>query len=184
MTQEQYTEVVFGHQSLIYQYKVVGLPGLQADDYLESDNPLAPALGALMKPSRLGKVTQKYRSLVKMVRSGVDEARLTLLTNVVEQYLKLNGAEQTQFATLMDTPDGKEVEMVVSVYEQRGIEQGIERGVVRGKISSLLYLMEHKFGTVSDTVRANLGAITDTAELDRLLGNVLTAQSIEEMGLE
>lgn len=85
--------------------------------------------------------------------------------------------------------------MVVSVYEERGIEkgieqgraqgieEGIEQGVPLGKRSALLRLMERKFGTVEQAVRERLEAITEPEVLDRLLDHILTANSIEEMGL-
>ena len=47
-----------------------------------------------MKGSRLGRVAQKYESLRSMALSGIDPARLALLTNVVESYLTLDLIEQ------------------------------------------------------------------------------------------
>lgn len=157
----------------IVRYDIVGLPGLNADDYLGLSNPLAPAVSALMKPSRLGKVAQKFQSLLAMARSGVDEARLALLTNVVETYLKLDNAEQANFKALTATPEGKEIEMVVSVYEVRGIE--------KGKRETLLRLIELKFRSVQESIRVRLEAITDIDELDGLLDTIYNAQSIEEI---
>lgn len=169
-----------------------------AYDYLGIANPLAPAISALMKPSRLGKVAQKFQSLLALVRSGVDEARLTLLTNVVEKYLTLDDVERARFEALVATPEGKEVAMVVSVYEERGIEKGmaqgleqgiaqgiekgIEQGILRGECKTLLRQIERKFGPVSQDVRGRLEAIMDVEELDRLADSILTAQSLEEMG--
>ncbi len=118
-----------------------------------------------------------------------------LLTNVVEKYLKLDDEERASFEALMATPEGKEVKMVVSVYEERGIEkgikqdieqgiaQGVELGVARGKCSTLLRLMERKFGTIPDDVRTRMEAITDVEELDRLLDVILMAGTLEEIGL-
>ena len=90
LTRERYIEETFEEEIATFSYRAVGLPDLDADDYQNKDNPLAPALSALMRTSRLGKVAQKYESLRTMARSGLDEARLALLTNVVETYLPLN----------------------------------------------------------------------------------------------
>jgi hypothetical protein len=66
---------IWSHEVNVFTYNAVGLPDLSADDYQQTGNPLGPALGALMKTSRLGKVAQKYQALRAMAASRVDEAR-------------------------------------------------------------------------------------------------------------
>lgn len=176
MVREQFVERVFDQVVNVFTYNAVGLPDLNADDYLALDNPLAPALSALMKTSRLGKVAQKFQSLLAMVRSGVDEARLTLLTNMLETYLTLDEVEQETFKALVEAPEGKEVQMVVSVYE--------ERAALRAERKLLLRLMERKFGALPESIRAHMQAISDVEVLDQLADSILTAQSLEEMGFD
>ena len=62
------------------------------------ENPLGLALSALMKPSRLGRVIQGYRSLRALARAQLDEARLALLTNIIEIYLPLQAASEMNCA--------------------------------------------------------------------------------------
>src|ERR1051325_8714671 len=83
ITTEQHEERVFDQLVNLLIYQAVGLPDLQADDYLASANPLGPALSALMKTTQLGKVAQKYQSLRAMAKSRIDDARKALLTNIV-----------------------------------------------------------------------------------------------------
>ena len=112
---------------------------------------------------------------------------MVLLTNVVETYLKLNRRDKARFEKLLSKPENREVEMVISVYEERGIEkgkkQGIEIGTVQAERKTLILQMEHKFGSLLENVRASIQNIDNVEELDRLLRLVLTAQSLEEMGL-
>ena len=176
---EQYVDRVFDRNVNVFSYDVVALRDLDADDYLDLPNPLAPALSALMRPSKMGKVAQKFRSLLALARSGANDAQMVLLTNVVETYLKLNRRDTAKFEKLLSKPENREVEMVISVYEERGIEKGL----MRGERKTLILQMEHKFGTLSENVRASIQNIENIDELDRLLRLVLTAQSIEEMGL-
>lgn len=176
---EQYIDRVFDRNVNVFTYDVVALPDLDADDYLDLPNPLARALSALMRPSKMGKVAQKFRSLLALAKSEANEAQMVLLTNVVETYLKLNRRDTAKFEKLLSKPVNKEVEMVISIYEERGIEKGL----VRGERKSLILQMEHKFGTLSENVRTSIENIDNVDELDRLLRLVLTAQSIEEMGL-
>ena len=194
-----------------FTFYPVGLPDLSADDYLETGNPLAPALSALMKTSRLGRVAQKYRSLREMALARIDDARKALLTNVVETYLILDAEESAQFEQLLVLPGGEEVAEMISVYEQRGIErgieqgiergieqgiergieqgiergieQGIEQGIVRGKRQTLLRQMTVKFGELPAAVHEQLASLADSEELDRLADRVVRASSLAEMGL-
>jgi len=184
---ERLEERVFEREVNLFFYQAVGLPELEADDYQASDNPLAPALSALMKTSRLGKVAQKYQSVRAMARSSVDAARKALLINVIETYLTLDASEQSEFAALMISPEGKEVRAMVSVYEQRGIdkgiEQGIEQGILRGRREVLLRQMLRKFGNLPESARGYVETVNDAEEIDRLVDQILTAATIEEMNL-
>lgn len=69
---------------LTFEYNVVGLPDLGADDYRASDDPLALALGAVMKPSADGALAQKWEALVAIARSDLNDARKALLATIVE----------------------------------------------------------------------------------------------------
>jgi hypothetical protein len=195
LTPERHVESVFDYEVNVFSYQAVGLPDLNADDYQTIDNPLGPALSALMKTSRLGKVAQKYHSLRAMARSRIDEARKALLTNVIETYLTLEADEQVKFKELIAAPEGKEVSEMISIYEQRGIEkgieqgiekgieQGIEQGIVRGKRDSLLRQMRLKFGGLPDQARKHIESLVDMHELDRLTDRVLQASNLDEMQL-
>ena len=89
ITYETYVESLFGSDILTFTYAAVGLPELKAEDYLENDNLLAPALSALMQPLSFGRATQKLASLQQVISSGVDEARQVLLTNLIETYFEI-----------------------------------------------------------------------------------------------
>ncbi len=200
---ERHEERVFEELINTFTYRTVGLPDLSADEYLARESPLAPALGALMKPSRLGPVAQKYESLRKLAVARLDDARRAVLTNIVETYLALDPAEQSEFERLLAEPAAAEVREMISIYEQRGIEQGIERGIEQGiergieqgiergieqgiaigERRTLLRLLQLKFGDLPEAVRARIEALTDTAELDRLSDRILHASSLAEMGL-
>ena len=187
LTAERHEELVFDEQVALFTYRAVGLPDLLADDYQESQNPIGPALSALMKPSRLGRVVQKYRSLRAMARSRLDDARKALLTNVIETYLPLKAEEQDELGRLIAMPEGKELREMISVYEQRGIEKGIERGIEQGieqgKQEWLLRLLRGKFGVLPDEVTTRVEATNDGEELDRLFDRAMDVSSLEEVGL-
>lgn len=193
LTQERHEERVFEEQIDLFSYHAVGLPDLLADDYdyEQKQNPLAPALSALMKPSRLGSVVQKYRSLRAMALLQVDEARRALLTNVLETYLPLEDEEQEELDRMIAAPEGEEIRAMISVYELRarelgreeGREQGREVGREEGKRDALLLLIRHRFGEPTETARRRVESITDRSELDRLIALAATASSLDELDL-
>ncbi len=176
ITQETYTESLFGRDILTFDYAAIGLPELKADDYIANDNPLAPALTALMQPLALGRAAQKLVSLQRTLSSGVDEARQVLLTNLIETYLKLNVEETVDFQNLVSQSNEPEVEEMLSIYE--------ERGIVKGTRQALLNLMRVKFGELPEQVEAKVRSITDEEMLDTLLERILTAATLGDMKLE
>jgi hypothetical protein len=49
LVQEKYTESLFGIDIQTFSYTAVGLPDLSAEEYLEKENILAPALSSLTR---------------------------------------------------------------------------------------------------------------------------------------
>ena len=188
ITHETHTESLFGSDIMTFEYAAVGLPELQADDYLQSDNPLAPALTALMQASRQGRPRQKQVSLQQVAVSAVDEARKYLLTNLIETYLTLDTAEQEQFEQLLQTPEATEARQMISIYEMRGREagreEGREEGILIGKRENILTLLRLKFGALPQRIESNVGQLPTQAELDALFARVLAANSLQETGLD
>lgn len=60
LVKETYAETLFGEAILTFVYNAVGLPDLEADDYFERDNPLAPAFSALMRPGGPGRALRRF----------------------------------------------------------------------------------------------------------------------------
>jgi predicted transposase YdaD len=176
-THETYTENLFGKDILTFAYAAIGLPELQADDYLQSDNPLAPALSALMQASGEGRARQKQVSLQRVAVSSVDEARKFLLTNLIETYLPLDAAEQEQFEQLLATPEAMEARQMISIYETRGREEGI----LIGKRETVLTLLRLKFGAVPPHLETQVRELPTQAELDALFAHVVAATSLQEV---
>ena len=65
---------------------------------------------------------------------------------------------------------------------ERGLEKGREAGVIEGKRRTLLRQLSAKFGKISGTTRASVETMSE-ADLDSLLERVLTASTLDELGL-
>ena len=175
LMREQYAEAIFGRDVLTFRYDCVGLPDLSADDYLERENPLAPALSALMKPAGAGRALQKALALRQTLLGSVDEARQSLLVNLVETCLKLDAAEEQAFRQVVGQQELGEVRRMLTIYE--------ERGIIIGKRDTLLQQLRLKFGELPESVVARVQELDTSEELETLLARILTAGSLSEMGL-
>jgi hypothetical protein len=166
-----------------FRYAAVALPDLAADEYLETSNPLGPALASLMRPSRRGRPRQKLDSLLRVARSPVDDARKSLLAHVVESYVRLNRREADEYERLYDELPAVEAKEMVTVFEQRGIERGLAAGMVAAKRADIVKVLRARFSAVYPDVEDRLNTVEDLGELDLLFDRALTAATIEEAGL-
>ena len=66
---------------------------------------------------------------------------------------------------------------------QQGHQQGIQEGMQLGKQSLLLQLLNAKFGELPASVGEKIRAITSEQKLNQLSLRILTANSLDEMGL-
>jgi predicted transposase YdaD len=66
---------------------------------------------------------------------------------------------------------------------EEGREEGREQGRDEGKRETLLRLLTAKFGPLPDAVVQRVSAIQSGSELDLYLERLLTARSLEELGL-
>lgn len=170
LTTETYVAEVLGDEIERFNYRVVDLPDLSAEDWRVETNPLSAALRALMKPGPEGRVIEKALSLRQVAMSDLDDARQIILSNTIEQYLPLNAAEEEEFVQALGRSGAEEVPKMLSVYE------------VRTKRKVLLRQMERKFGEIPDTVAKAIEQLSPE-DLDRMLDRFVEARSIEDMSL-
>jgi hypothetical protein len=168
---------------LTFRYHCVGLPDLEAAPYLESENPLAPALAALMRTGELRRAWLKARSLERTAAAPVDEARRSLLVNVIETYLELSDTESEEFRELIGREDLEDVREMLTVYEERGIARGRVEGTLSAKRELVLRAARLKFGPLPEAVEARVAALAREEELNACHDRVILAATLAETGL-
>ena len=185
---ETYEEVLWGMQTLLFRYQAVGLPDLDASEYLTRPGALSPALSSLMRLSGTRQVIRRLQTIGQAGILEADEARQALLLAVIEKYLPLSADEQTEFDQLLTDPNQQKEQRVMLTYEKRGydrgIEQGIEQGIVAGTRRVLLKQLRARFGELPQTAVAKIESVANENELDALSEQVLTAPTLDAMGLE
>lgn len=189
---ETYTETLFGEEFLRFQYGTVSLPDLSADDWQERSGTagvLAAALTSVMRPGRKSRARLKFNNLARIATSNVNEARRHLLAMIVETFLPLSARrDQAEFAELLvREAAAKEVEKMISPYEERGIQQGLQQGlqqgVLQGRREILLHILRSRFGSVPESVALRVTSMNNEDEIMAAVDRVLAARSLEEAAI-
>jgi predicted transposase YdaD len=168
------------------QYVSFGLAGCQAAEYLARPEPLAWAFAAVMDPGPLSRAELKMACLrrIAKLRGRFDSYRLV---NCVENYLQLKGEEVVEFATLYARKENRRVQAMALTWseklEAKGEARGKAEGEAKGVREILLLLLAERFGPLPEGARRQVEEISSLQRLTQLAKRVLTAHSLEEMGL-
>jgi Putative transposase, YhgA-like len=167
-----------GPEFSAFRYLSFGLAGCQAAEYLARPEPLAWALAALMDPGTMSRAELKMSCLGRIsgLKGGPDPF---LLVNCVENYLHLTLEEAQEFATLRSRKENREVRAMAMTWSETLEAKG--RG--EGAREILLSLLAERFGPLPEGSRRQVEEISSFKRLTQLAKRVLTAHSLEEMGL-
>ncbi len=131
----------------------VGLPGLDAVQYLEGDNWLGVALSALMRIPAEQVAWLGAEALRRLAEAPLDNRRKFLLAECVQAYLPMTDEQRREFEALLSTEPYAGVQAVnVTVYE---------KGELKGLVSSLLVSVKSRFGREIPDITAMLQGFTD-----------------------
>ncbi len=67
---------------------------------------------------------------------------------------------------------------------QEGRHEGREIGAIETMQKMLVKLMSLKFGSIPQPVLQRIQTLQDTEQLDQLIGKIVTASSLQDMGIE
>ncbi len=167
-------------------YVSFSLAGCRAAEYLDRPEPLAWALAALMDPGSWSRAELKMACLRRIagLRGRIDPF---LLVDCVENYLQLDPREAAEFAALRSRRENQEVRAMAMTWSETqqamGREQGRREGMEKGAHQLLLHQLVKRFGPLPEKVRQQVETITSLDRLTELAERVLSAHSLEEMGL-
>ena len=188
ITQEE-QKIGLPESKLTCQYTCISLPLLSAREYLRKDNPVVCALAVFMNPDGLSLPELKvacYRKLLAYL-STLTRRQINIIVYAVETYLSLSDEEKQIYQQLICEVYPEVNEMITNPLIERGRREGIQlgrqQGIQQGKQSILLQLLGAKFGQLPESVGEEIRAITNEQELDQLSLRILTANSLDEMGL-
>ena len=161
---------------------------------------MGAALAALMdRRKAVEPLSLRMLMLQQVEKSKRKKLQKLLLLNVIETYFKLTAEQNEKFSKLLEKKEYREVrEMVVTWADEiaekahaKGLEKGLEAGreegrqsgQLAGKREALLQQLITKFGPLPEHATSRLHSTESLDVLDVYLDRVLTAESLEEMGL-
>lgn len=180
---EIYTEAPLGQETLTFKYSAISLPDLKEEEWCDRDNPLTPAVIALMRSEETNKVLRRLRAYEIVARKQLDDSRTSLLMYAIEKYLKLNKSEQEELERKMKGSETKGVTEMLTEWERRGFSKGKNAGLLNGKRETLIRLMTRKFGEIPGDVITRIENMNEPDALDEIAYRVMEASSLQEMNL-
>lgn len=173
-----YQEYFWDHELVRFNYPYVGLPALDAEQYVRQDNWLGVALAALMRVSKERKMELASEALQRLVHCPENAYRKTLLCECVSAYLPTDEQQRRQFEDMVrNHPDPGVQTMELGLLDH--VEQ---RGLLKGQRDLLRKQLEARFGPLPSSVVVQLES-WPSDRLTNLGCALLSATSLDELGL-
>lgn len=191
---DTYVEQFWERQLVRFDYPYVGLPALDAEEFVRQDNWLGVALAVLMRVPKERRIELASEALERIVHCPENLYRKTLLCECVLAYLPTDDEQRPQFEAMVRNhpdPGVRAMELgLLDHVEQRGVEkgmqqglrQGIEQGLLEGQRQIVRELLETRFGPLAPAAVAKLEILSGD-RLTELARAVVSGNSLDDLGL-
>ena len=122
-----------------------------------------------------------------LVSLELDPARIELISGFVDTYLNLDVQEEQTFQSHLGPINLEEQEQIMQLttsWERRGIakgrQEGRQEGLLEGRVSTILRLLNRKFGSLDSAISDKISAL-NSEQLDSLTEELLDFQSFEDL---
>jgi predicted transcriptional regulator len=185
----------WGFTPLTIRYLYVGLPGLDAVQYLEGDNWLGVALTALMKIPKERVAWLGAEALRRLVEAPLTEQKRFLLSDCVDAYIPLDAESRKTFEQITMGEQYAGVRAMNKTVFEHGLETGIERGIAKGLEKGIERgrhvghfevaeaMLTKYFGVLSETTLGCLRGLSSDQLLDVLM-RAPAAKSLADLGVK
>jgi hypothetical protein len=185
-----YEETYWGHRLLTFEYAYIGLPGLEAEQFVAGEQLLGVALTALMRAPAARRAAVHAEALRRLAEARENDYRKYLLLDCLEAYATLDEDQARELEALLRTERYEGARAMAMTTFETGVQAGLqqaattfERGMQQGWRTAVSKMLEARFGPLSPGARERLDSL-DPERLEALTSALLAAQSLQELGLE
>jgi hypothetical protein len=169
---DSYNECLWDFEILKFNFLCVGLPGLNAVEYLQGDNWLGVALTSLMQIPPEQAANLGAEALRRLTEAPLTEQQRFLLADCVQAYLPLDEQQRREYEQIVIGESYSKVKTMNQTVFEQGIEKGLQ--------NSLLRLGQRRFGPASKEIELRIRSIHDVDRLEALTDRILDAQNWDE----
>jgi len=180
---DMYEEHFWERQVLRFEYAYIGLPALDAERYVTGENVLGVALSAWMQVPPERRAWLKEQAFQRVYTCRENDLQRFLLFECVDAYLPLEGPQLHEFEAWLHQDTNQGVRAMATTLLGASYERGLQEGLLQGQRQAVQILLEARFGPLSPTAWRRSDSLP-AERLNQLLLAVLTAQSLQELGLE
>jgi hypothetical protein len=166
-----------------FQYLYVGLPALDAVQYVEGDNYLGVALSSLMKIPKERIVELGAEALKRLAEASLSDQKRFLLADCFDAYLPVPEDQRGELEKLLTGLKYSGVQAMNKTTYEKGIEKGVEKGAEVGRRQLMREMIEDQFGPLPPSAAERLERLP-LADLVPLRKAIRTARSLRDLGLE
>jgi len=179
-----YEETLWGRTLLRFEYASIGLPALDAREFLRGSNLLGIVLSPLMQLPTANRPQILIEGIERIADSDENEYRKHLLAECFENYFPLQPGERDDYNRLVAErhTEGRRLMNGLELRELRGERRGEQRGALISRREIVVKLLTKKFGPLPDAVLVKIESAS-VERLDEILLAVLDAKSLAELDL-
>jgi hypothetical protein len=178
---DTYEEHFWELRAVLFQYLYVGLPALDAVEYVQGTNWLGVALAALMRIPKDRAAWLGAEALRRIADAPLTDQRRFLLGECVQAYLSLDEQRQREFDELTVSEGYQKVKAMNTTWYEKGMEKGMEKARA-SMLKTVVEMLEDRFQFVPSEAHERLNGLT-MDELTELAKRIYKVQSLQELGL-
>jgi len=177
---------------VVFPYRVLGLSGCQAEEWLAHPEPIAWAFAGLMRSRTWSRAELKIECLRRITSSGVTGMGKEVLVNWLKTCVKLSGENAAEFERLLALEENKEIRTMETTWlgkaEARGLKKGLRQGrteakakVVEQMRKAVLQGLERRFGSVPQRVRRRIEAIRSLERMAEMVAKLPSLETADDL---
>jgi hypothetical protein len=173
-----YEEKYWDHPLVTFAFAYVGLPGLDAEQYLTGAHLLGVALTALMRIPRARRAEVHAEALLRLAQARESDYRRYLLLDCLEAYARLDEAQAQELEAILRTERYRGAQAMAVTTFEKGVQAGLQH--LRRALQKQL---EARFGPLNRSAQERLESLSPE-RLEELAVELINACSLQELGLE